>query len=209
MGLLQQPAYGRNEQENAFPAQASSIGHADGWPSRKSSRHGHWFRLAYPCIQLSGDDPLNTRAFPSRLRGLLAAALLVLPAAHAVAGDNRDIMRAFVDTAYAGRQPRTAYERHAAPDLIQHNAGIADGREAAIAELEGLLKDPQARFEVKRVLVDGDLAVVHFHGTLSAKGPSAAVMEMFRLKGGRIVEHWSVFQPIDPAAPTVNPHPHF
>jgi predicted SnoaL-like aldol condensation-catalyzing enzyme len=149
---------------------------------------------------------------PTRLlyTALLAAAALLAAPAHA--GDptaaNRATMRAFVDTAYVQKQVRKAYEAYVAPDLVQHNPNIADGREAAIAEIEGLLKNPAARFEVKHVVVDGDMAAVHFRGGLGG-GMGAAVVELFRLEDGRIVEHWDAFQVMDPKVNPRNPHPYF
>ncbi|WP_092276727.1 MULTISPECIES: ester cyclase [unclassified Duganella] len=120
---------------------------------------------------------------------------------------NRVTMISFVRTLYEEGKVRAAYERYVALDLIQHNPNIADGREPAIVELEGLLRDPNAKFEVRRVVVDGDIAVVHFKGTLSKNGPSAAVIEVFRLENGKIVEHWDVFQVMGGASKS--PHPYF
>jgi predicted SnoaL-like aldol condensation-catalyzing enzyme len=140
---------------------------------------------------------------------LAAAAIFATPVHAADATDaNRVTMRAFVDTAYGQKQVRKAYETWAVPDLIQHNPNIADGREAAIAEIEGLLKNPAAHFDVKHIVVDGDMAVVHFRGSLNAD-LGAAVFELFRLKDGKIVEHWDAFQVIDAKAAARNPHPYF
>jgi len=148
--------------------------------------------------------------FQSKLAGVLAAAALCAgPAAAAGPTEaNRAVMRAFVDTAYAQKQVRKAYEAYVAPDLVQHNPNIADGREAAIAEIEGLLRNPAAHFDVKHVVVDGDLATVHVRGSLG-NGMGAAVVELFRLQDGRIVEHWDAFQVIDPKAEARHPHPYF
>jgi len=121
---------------------------------------------------------------------------------------NRATMRAFVDTAYGQKQVRKAYEVYVAPDLVQHNPNIADGRDAAIAELEGLLKNPAAHFDVKHVLVDGDMAAVQFRGSLGGD-MGANVTEWFRLKDGRIVEHWDTFQIMDAKVKSKNSHPYF
>ncbi|MFJ1466286.1 nuclear transport factor 2 family protein [Massilia orientalis] len=147
-------------------------------------------------------------------RWLSSAALVAaaMSAASAHAADptdaNRAVMRAFVDTAYGDKQVRKAYEAYAVPDLVQHNPNIADGRDAAIAEVEGLLNNPAAHFDVKHVVVDGDMATVHFRGSLG-NGMGAAVFEQFRLKDGKIVEHWDAFQVIDPKATARNTHPFF
>jgi predicted SnoaL-like aldol condensation-catalyzing enzyme len=148
--------------------------------------------------------------YQNKLAGILAAAALCTGPAHAADSSegNRAVMRAFVATAYGQKQVRKAYEAYVASDLVQHNPNIADGREAAIAEVEGLLKDPAARFDVKHIVVDGDMAAVHFRGTLGG-GMSAAVFELFRLKDGKIVEHWDAFQVIDPKAAARNTHPYF
>ncbi|MFM2289962.1 MAG: hypothetical protein RL684_3105, partial [Pseudomonadota bacterium] len=74
---------------------------------------------------------------------------------------NRAIVLDFVDLFYRQRRVREAFERHVAEDYTQHNPNIPDGREAAIAMLAPKFADPQAIFDVKRVLVDGDLACVH------------------------------------------------
>jgi predicted SnoaL-like aldol condensation-catalyzing enzyme len=121
--------------------------------------------------------------------------------------DNRAVMQAFTQMLYQDGQVRAAYEMYASPDLIQHNPNIADGREAAISELEGLLKNPDAHFEIEHMAVDGDLAFVHFKGQIAKGAPGAAVVEIFRLKHGKIVEHWDVFQMMAPS--TKNAHPYF
>jgi len=151
-------------------------------------------------------------SYHTRLASLLAGAALAaaLTPAHADAltDINRATMRAFVDTAYGQKQVRKAYEAYVVPDLVQHNPNIADGREAAIAELEGLLKNPAAHFDVKHVLVDGDLAAVQFRGSLGGD-MGASVTEWFRLRDGKIVEHWDTFQVMDPKVKAKNPHPYF
>jgi predicted SnoaL-like aldol condensation-catalyzing enzyme len=128
------------------------------------------------------------------LLSALAAGLAAPPALAQGAAGNREIIGDFVRLVYEKKQARAGYEAYVAPDLIQHNRNVADGREAAIRELEGLFRDPASHFEVRHVIVDGDLASVHFRGTLGAGGDSAAVMELFRLSQGKIVEHWDVFQ---------------
>lgn len=102
---------------------------------------------------------------------------------------------------------RGAFERYVAPDYIQHNPGIADGREAAITALEPLFSKPGAQFDIKRIIVDGDMAVIHLRGRSSPQERGGAVADIYRLSGGKIVEHWDVIQPI--AETTVSPHPYF
>lgn len=120
---------------------------------------------------------------------------------------NRIIVLAFVDLLYRERQVRLAFERYVIPDYVQHNPNIADGREAAIAALVPLFSSPEASFDVKRILVDDDLAAIHLHGRRSSATPGGAVVDLFRLEDGQIVEHWDVLQPMPESA--ANPHPMF
>ena len=125
----------------------------------------------------------------------------------ALTESNRIIVGRFVDLFYRQRNVRLAFERYVTDDYVQHNPNIADGREAAILALTPLFSAPGARFDVKRVLVDGDLAAVHLLGRSSEEGPGGAVVDLFRLKNGKIVEHWDVLQPIPNKA--ANAHPMF
>lgn len=120
---------------------------------------------------------------------------------------NRAIVLDFVELFYHRRQVRLAFEKHVGDIYIQHNPTIADGREAAIAMLEPMFSSPEASFDIKRVLVDGDLAAVHLHGRRTAQVRGGAVVDLFRIAEGKIVEHWDVLQPIPEHS--VNPHPMF
>ncbi|BEV01800.1 nuclear transport factor 2 family protein [Novosphingobium olei] len=149
-----------------------------------------------------------------RRAALPLLALLALASAPAVARSgrgeterNRAIVTSFAHRFYDLRDVRGAFERYVAPDYIQHNPGILDGRSAAIDALAPMFGAEGSRFEIKRIIVDGDMAVIHLHGRTGAQGNGGSVADIYRLKDGKIVEHWDVLQPI--ADHTVNPHPYF
>lgn len=120
---------------------------------------------------------------------------------------NRAIVLRFVELLYRQRQVRLAFETFVDHAYVQHNPTIQDGREAAIAALEPMFSNPDSSFDIKRILVDGDLAAVHLHGRRSRDTLGGAVVDLFRLAEGKIVEHWDVLQPIPERS--VNPHPMF
>jgi predicted SnoaL-like aldol condensation-catalyzing enzyme len=120
---------------------------------------------------------------------------------------NRAIVSRFVDLFYRQKQVRAAFEAYVVKDYIQHNPGIADGREAAVLALEPMFSKPTFVIEVKRVMVDGDIAVVHLYARSAPGERGGSVMDMFRLKNGKIVEHWDVLQTIPEKS--ANPHPMF
>jgi len=126
---------------------------------------------------------------------------------HALTERNRRIVLDFVDLFYRQRRVREAFEKHVGEPYVQHNPNIADGREAAVVALTPKFSEPQARFDVQRVLVDGDLAAVHLHARLTPDARGGAVADLYRLADGKIVEHWDILQPVP--ADCVNPHPMF
>ena len=53
-----------------------------------------------------------------------------------------------------------------------------------------------ARSEIKRAFVDGDYVILHSHARLSDEDRGTAVIDIFRVEDGRVVEHWDVLQAI-------------
>jgi len=116
----------------------------------------------------------------------------------------RALITAFARLFYLERDVRTAFETFVAPAYIQHNPGIPDGRDAAIAALTPMFADPDFHADLKRVLADGDYGLIHLHGYRGDQRGSA-VMDLYLVAGGRIAEHWDVIQPIPQTAH--NDHP--
>lgn len=142
------------------------------------------------------------------MRRLLTAAVsLALLGNGPAAADNRRIIEDFARLFYVERDVRQAFETYVAPDYVQHNPGVPDGREAAIALLQPMFSDPKHSFEVRKIIVDGDLAAIHIFAKPDPAARGAAVADFYRLKDGKIVEHWDVIQPIPEKS--ANAHPMF
>ncbi len=120
---------------------------------------------------------------------------------------NRRIVERFAKLLYGEHQVARAFDEYVAPGYVQHNPNIADGRRAAIAALQPMFARKGATFAVKQILVDGNLAAIHLFGRADPSTPGGAVVDIYRLAHGRIVEHWDVIEPI--ALRTRNPHPYF
>jgi len=120
---------------------------------------------------------------------------------------NRAVVTDFARLFYDERDVKDAFEKYVSTDYTQHNPNIPDGRDAAIAALAPMFSREGASFDVKRIIVDGDMAVIHLHGRTDPATKGGAVADIFRLKDGKIVEHWDILQPI--ADKTINPHPYF
>jgi len=118
----------------------------------------------------------------------------------------RSVVTAFARQFYDDRDVAGAFTRYVAPDYIQHNPGIADGREAAIAALAGTWASPDLRLTVRSILVDGDTAILLIDGQFG-RAVRFAVVDVYRLDGDTIVEHWDVKQEFP--AQLVGEHPFF
>ena len=49
-------------------------------------------------------------------------------------------------------------------------------------------------------MVQGDLVVLHVHSQPTAGAAGNAIVDIFRVEGGKIVEHWDVIQPVPDTA---------
>ncbi|MEZ5891870.1 MAG: ester cyclase [Parvularculaceae bacterium] len=90
------------------------------------------------------------------------------------------------------------------PDYIQHSQMAAPG----VASLKAFLDEirPQSKDSqqlLKRAFVDGDHVVIHYHVIRFPGDPGFAVIDIFRLENGMIVEHWDCVQDV----PTNSPNP--
>ncbi|WP_220111944.1 nuclear transport factor 2 family protein [Campylobacter hyointestinalis] len=80
---------------------------------------------------------------------------------------------------------------------IQHNPYFKDGRSAFKDGISGFFKEfPNSSAEIKHIGADGDLVFIHNHIKLNADDRGQAAMDIFRLKNGKIVEHWDIIQDI-------------
>ncbi|WII94343.1 nuclear transport factor 2 family protein [Kingella negevensis] len=58
-----------------------------------------------------------------------------------------------------------------------------------------LKENPQFRAEVKRVIAEGDLVMLHVFSQVNPQDKGEAVVDIFRFdKNGKIVEHWDMIQ---------------
>lgn len=101
-----------------------------------------------------------------------------------------------------------AVDHYIAPDYVQHSSLAEPGVEALKAFLDKVrAESPDARQTIHRAMVDGDMVAVHVHVERFAGDPGLAVVDIFRVAGGMIAEHWDVLQEV-PANP-VNPNSMF
>jgi predicted SnoaL-like aldol condensation-catalyzing enzyme len=116
--------------------------------------------------------------------------------------DPKQIVLDFYDLAFIKRELAEAAERFLGDPYTQHNPSAPDGRDAFPAFVGGLFAQaPEVSLHLKRVIAEDDLVVLHYHLKMSPDDLGQPVIDIFRVKDGRIVEHWDVMQPV-PAEPS-------
>ena len=91
-------------------------------------------------------------------------------------------------------------------NYIQHNPGVADGREALKKALEIWFKDaPKEKIDIQHIGADCDFVYIHLKSKQGNK--TLSVIDIFKIEGNKVVEHWDVIQEVP--AKSANPHPMF
>ena len=91
----------------------------------------------------------------------------------------------------------SAVDRYWGSEYHQHNPTIADGVEGVKSGLGGYFEAfPQLTVTPKRVIAEGDLVAVHSHYVNAPGERGMAVVDLFRVRNGKIVEHWDVLQDV-------------
>ena len=91
------------------------------------------------------------------------------------------------------------------PRYTQHNPGAPDGIEGFKGFLAFLReKFPNSHSEIKKVFADGDYVILHVHSVREPGTRGRAIVDIFRLENGKIVEHWDVRQEIPEKATNAN-----
>ena len=91
-----------------------------------------------------------------------------------------------------------ALDRYWSENYVQHNPQIPNGREALKQLISG---GSNMKYEMGLVVADGDFVMVHARITGFGPNPLIAV-DIFRVKEGKLAEHWDVLQEEVPAENT-------
>lgn len=109
----------------------------------------------------------------------------------------KQVVTRFMTKLYIDRKPREAFEAWVDPGYIQHNPMAPTGRDAAIGFLEPFMDgNPNLSYSIKRIIADGNLVAVHAHGKFAPGDRGIAVVDILRVQGCKVVEHWDVVQAV-------------
>ena len=114
---------------------------------------------------------------------------------------NKEIALDFLKLVIVG-QINEAYEKYVDITGQHHNVYYPSQFKAL---KQGMIENhgqfPDKQFKVKHVLADGNIVAVHSHVVLKPGEPGIAVVHIFRIEAGRIVEMWDIGQSVPADSP--------
>jgi predicted SnoaL-like aldol condensation-catalyzing enzyme len=99
--------------------------------------------------------------------------------------------------AFDEHRPKEAVLQYFSEDFVDHSARVSGDRKSVIDLLDKLdwSKAGPTR-TMKHIAADGDIVTLHYHLVREPGTAGFAAADLFRVKDGKIVEHWEVMQPV-------------
>ena len=113
--------------------------------------------------------------------------------------ENRELVREFVDEVLVAGELALLERYIDREGYTEHNPRIADGLEALRSALGETVPGvgPAIQYQrVHRVLAEGNFALSVSEG--ASRGVHSAFFDLFRIAGGKVVEHWDTTEAIPP-----------
>ncbi|WP_324618001.1 nuclear transport factor 2 family protein [Streptomyces dysideae] len=139
-----------------------------------------------PETSVNGNDMFSTESWPRT----------EAPGPRWQTAYNKRLVTAYVDQLLV-KKDLAAVDKYVGPEYHQHNPTIADGVEGVKAGLGAYFEAfPKLTVTPKRIVAEGDLVAVHSHYVNAPGERGTAIVDLFRVRGGKIVEHWDVLQDV-------------
>jgi predicted SnoaL-like aldol condensation-catalyzing enzyme len=95
--------------------------------------------------------------------------------------------------------------KYLGPRYIQHNPLAEDGAEGLKKFIEWRKeKLPHSKSFIKRAFADGDYVILHVHSIREPGTRGVAIVDIYRMEDGKVVEHWDVIQEVPDEAKVKN-----
>lgn len=105
-------------------------------------------------------------------------------------GHQHEIFAQFVQKLYGDKHVADAFDTYISADLIEHDPFDEQGRAPNAAKLEAII--PYSNFSVLRWNFDRTIGMIHVK--VDEQPEPAAFVDLYRMNGTCIVEHWDVVQ---------------
>ncbi|MFZ1681001.1 MAG: nuclear transport factor 2 family protein [Rhizobiaceae bacterium] len=109
---------------------------------------------------------------------------------------NKALAVAMIEDVLMGKNPSKITDYISAESYAQHNSAIKDGLSGIVEAVEALTaQNNMFKYSnVHKVLGEGNFVLTVSEGQWN--GTTNAFYDLFRMDGGKIVEHWDVIQPV-------------
>jgi predicted SnoaL-like aldol condensation-catalyzing enzyme len=153
-------------------------------------------KVARKVAKTPARKPVRKPAKKSARRAVAKRPMDTLAAERARLEANKKLVLAFYQKMIGDKDPDAA-RPYMNEKYVQHSAYARDGFEGVAEFARTFKRDfPNHRYEVKKVIAEGDFVVLHLHGINGMSPHGEQVVDMFRVKNGKVCEHWDVIQPI-------------
>lgn len=106
---------------------------------------------------------------------------------------NKKTVADFLDLAFNQQKLDEALKRYVSDDYLQHSPRITDGADSLKAVFDSG-KMPALNFDIQLIAAQNDLVVVF--AKVKAGSQEMAVVDINRVRDGKLVEHWDVIQQV-------------
>ncbi|KAB7613291.1 polyketide cyclase [Amylibacter sp. SFDW26] len=128
------------------------------------------------------------------LISIISVTLLSTLPLYANAQDNKDLVVKFYQQALIEKDVEAAAMAYLSEGYIQHNPNVPTGRQGLIDGLSGWFAAVDVEMSIVRAIAEDDFVVLHVKQV--SGGKTKAVIDIFRVESGKIVEHWDVSQEV-------------
>lgn len=110
---------------------------------------------------------------------------------------NKEVVRAFYQEFFNDHIIESA-EKYVREDYKQHNPGVGQGRQALMdAFRQKFITEPTFHLEIKMLIEDEDMVAVYLKNVDPEGNTRVRVVDIYRLEGGKLAEHWDVLQKVE------------
>jgi predicted SnoaL-like aldol condensation-catalyzing enzyme len=149
------------------------------------------------------EDFMRPTAFAVPAATLVLLAASPLPMARGHETNKKTVLELF--EAGINQKDFAKASQYFGPRHTQHNPNAADGPEGFHKFVDFLReKFPNSHSKIKQVFTDGDYVILHVHAVREPGTRGNAIVDIFKLENGKVVEHCDVIQPIPKQAANSN-----